>query len=421
MNEKIAGFFSHYPKAIKKLLRFLAKYDLELYLVGGSVRDFVDSDHFGYDHDFEIQSSKKMTGVQWEAHIDEVMRRAAEEFGLPIERLKFHIHRLKYEDFDLEFAPAREELYSDKQKVFGHSDFKVSLLVQAPVEKSWRRRDFTLNAMGIYFDLSGPRSKAKFLDPYRGLEDLKSRTLRPVSEDFHKDPVRFVRSLRFSRKLAMKFGRDLKEKLSQFSLELLSFEALRREALKDPAPVEFLVNFFELVEDFKVRLPAQMSDLKSSISELKNLDLKRMQAPQLYAVLDLFWQQNLDWNESEFLAFTLFWGGKKKEALRVYKIYQIINDFPDELFKFKSSQELRRHPYYGQLKKLVEFFESPSWTPLAAVVPSSCEIAGIKKMDPQEFQAQAKKKLQSYKGAERGDQKLLCFLELLKDSNDSTI
>lgn len=418
MSKKIEGFFHRYPIELQELLRFLASHELDLYLIGGAVRDFFDSGIFGHDHDFEIQSTKNKTLEQWVEHIDNVMTLAARKFELPLERLKFHIYRFKYEQFELEFAPAREEAYPDDKKAFGHSDFKVSLLVCAPVEKSWLRRDFTLNAMGIAFDFSGAHTTLKFLDPYGGLDDLKNQRLRPVSQEFHKDPVRFVRALRFSRKLQMTFGRELVKELFKFDLELLSLEALKRECLKDPFPVEILLKFFELTEKFEINIPAQMATLKKSANKLKNAQLNNIATPHLHSTLWLFWNEDLDWDEPEFLAFALFWGGKKKNALRAFRLCLIIKEFPQELFEIESTQQLRRHPYYGQLKKLVEFFNSHEWDAFAEAIPQSCALSGLKFMRPHRYKLFAQKKAEGHEGTERGDQKLLCFLISLKDAHD---
>jgi len=420
MLENLERLFPLYPKKIKQLLRFLYENDLELYLVGGSVRDLLDSGKLGFDQDFEVQSRSNMASQQWRDHLDKVMPLAAKEFDLSIEKLKFNIYRMECEEYDLEFAPARKEVYPKDKKVFGHSDFKVELLPNAPVSKSWQRRDFTLNAMGVKFDLSGPRSKTEFLDPYQGIEDLKTRVLRPVSEDFQKDPVRFLRSLRFSRKLHLTFGLELKEKLGQFNLQLLTQEALKRECLKDYAPVEFLFKFFELVDEYGVEISSDsMVDLQNAVRKLKELDLKNLHVPDFYASLSLLWCNGFEWNESDFLAFSLFWGGRKKIAKRLYNQYLILEETPEKILELSSVEELRRSPFYGQLKKLLEFFESSEWESFREVIPektSSALASLLKLQDVSTLKEKYDKNLNDQQGAQRGDLKLLQFIQSLRKS-----
>jgi tRNA nucleotidyltransferase/poly(A) polymerase len=420
MLENLERLFSLYPKKIKQLLRFLYDNDLELYLVGGSIRDLLDSGKWGFDQDFEVQSRSDMGPQQWRDHLDKVMPLAAKECDLSIEKLKFNVYRMEYEEYDLEFAPARKETYPKGKKVFGHSDFKIELLPNAPVEQRWCRRDFTVNAMGVKFDLSGPRSKTEFLDPFQGVEDLKARILRPVSEDFHKDPVRFVRSLRFSRKLHLAFGSELVEMLGHFNLQLLTQEALKRECLKDQAPVEFLYNFFELVDNYRVEISSDsMLDLQNAVRKLKKLDLKNLYVPDRYSSLSLLWHHSLEWNEADFLAFNLFWGGKKKLAKRVYTQYLILEETPEKVLELSSVEELRRSPFYGQLKKLLEFFESSEWESFREVIPektSSALASLLKLQDVSTLKEKYDKNLNDQQGAQRGDLKLLQFIQSLRKS-----
>lgn len=421
MLEKVESFFSHYPKKLKELLRFLGGQNLELYLVGGSVRDFLDTGKFGTDHDFEIQSSADLSAEEWKVYVDEVMDQAADKFQLSIEKLKFNIHRLSFTDgdtdYDLEFAPARLELYDTHQKVYGHSDFKVQLLAQLSVHESWSRRDFSVNAMGFYFNLEGPRSKLEFIDPFNGLQDLKQRVLRPVGADFHRDPVRFVRSLRFSRKLKMKFGEHLKKQLALFNLQRLSPESLKREALKDGAPVDFLKQFFRLAKEHRIELPSDALDLKAAVEKLTDFKLDSFNRPGIDLGTSLLWNPKLDWSELEFLSFTLFWGGKKKEVSRHFKVYEILVSLPEDLLSLDSVDSLRRHSHYGQLKKLLGFFESDSWPRLCEKLPEKTSYfwpPRLKSLNSLEFKQQAKEKTRDVDALKKAEQKLYFFLTCLR-------
>jgi tRNA nucleotidyltransferase (CCA-adding enzyme) len=78
----------------------------------------------------------------------------------------------------------------------GHAGFLVDSDPSLNVVEAARRRDFTINA--LYAD---PTTGA-ILDPFGGLADLKSRTLRVTdAERFQDDPLRVLRAVQFVARL----------------------------------------------------------------------------------------------------------------------------------------------------------------------------------------------------------------------------
>ncbi len=90
-----------------------------------------------------------------------------------------------------EHALARTERKVDK----GYTGFTVHASPDITLEEDLVRRDLTINAMA-------QTPGGKLIDPYRGLSDLKSRTLRHVSKAFVEDPVRILRTARFAARYA---------------------------------------------------------------------------------------------------------------------------------------------------------------------------------------------------------------------------
>ncbi len=80
--------------------------------------------------------------------------------------------------------------------------------VWGPQEEDAVRRDFTINAM--YYD---PQTQV-VVDYHKGLQDVKNRTLRMIGDAatrYREDPVRIIRAVRFSAKLAaLGFSLDAK-------------------------------------------------------------------------------------------------------------------------------------------------------------------------------------------------------------------
>ncbi len=90
-----------------------------------------------------------------------------------------------------EYALARTERKSGK----GYKGFTVYASEDVTLEEDLLRRDLTINA--IARDGHG-----EYIDPHDGLADIKSRTLRHVSDAFVEDPVRILRTARFAARFA---------------------------------------------------------------------------------------------------------------------------------------------------------------------------------------------------------------------------
>lgn len=89
-----------------------------------------------------------------------------------------------------EYALARTERKTAK----GYKGFAVHASPEVTLEEDLARRDLTINA--IAKDSSG-----HYIDPYHGLADIQSKTLRHVSVAFAEDPVRILRAARFAARL----------------------------------------------------------------------------------------------------------------------------------------------------------------------------------------------------------------------------
>jgi tRNA nucleotidyltransferase (CCA-adding enzyme) len=98
-------------------------------------------------------------------------------------------------DFPVFLHPQSKEEYAlarTERKVRpGHKGFECDASQQITLEEDLGRRDLTINA--IAQDVKG-----ELIDPYDGLEDIKSRILRHVSDAFSEDPLRVLRVARFA-------------------------------------------------------------------------------------------------------------------------------------------------------------------------------------------------------------------------------
>jgi tRNA nucleotidyltransferase (CCA-adding enzyme) len=150
-------------------------------LVGGSVRDQL----LGYEpKDFDLE----IFGIP-EASIESVFGKVASSVvrcGRSFPVWKVWNETMSQEDAIDIAIPRREKSVGP-----GHCDFSYALDPSMPFEEAASRRDFTINAIG-YDPLSHD-----LLDPFHGIVDIETRTLRHVGTHFVDDPLRVLRGAQF--------------------------------------------------------------------------------------------------------------------------------------------------------------------------------------------------------------------------------
>ena len=142
---------------------------MQVYLVGGAVRDEL----LGIavkDKDFVVVGSTP----------DEMIAAGFKPVG---KDFPVFLHPKTHD----EYALARTERKTAK----GYKGFVVHASPEVTLEEDLARRDLTINAIA-------KDSTGKFIDPYNGLADIQSKTLRHVSHAFAEDPVRILRAARLS-------------------------------------------------------------------------------------------------------------------------------------------------------------------------------------------------------------------------------
>lgn len=191
--------------------------NLESYVIGGFVRDIL-LERPSKDIDFVCVGS----GI-------DLARKTAEILGkkssLAIYK-NFGTALVKFGDHEIEFVGARKESY--------RSDSRKPIVENGTLEEDQDRRDFTINALAISIN---EHNYGTLLDPFGGLEHLKSKTLKtPLAPEitFSDDPLRMMRAIRFASQLNFDIEADTYEAIiTQASrIRIVSFERIIDELNK---------------------------------------------------------------------------------------------------------------------------------------------------------------------------------------------
>ena len=102
-------------------------------------------------------------------------------------------------DFPVFLHPQTKEEYAlartERKTARGYHGFQIHAAPDVTLEQDLARRDLSINA--IAQDEAGA-----LIDPHNGQADIKSNTLRHVSDAFREDPVRILRLARFAARFA---------------------------------------------------------------------------------------------------------------------------------------------------------------------------------------------------------------------------
>lgn len=174
---------------------------LEVYVVGGFVRDYLLGRSQKNDFDFVVVGS----GIDL---ANKVHSKAKGASKLSVFK-RFGTAMFKWEDTELEFVGARRESYSE--------DSRKPFVEDGSLEDDQKRRDFTINALAISLN---SETFGDLIDPFNGVEDLEAKIIRtPLAPDvtYSDDPLRMMRAIRFAAQL-------------DFEIEEKSFQAIKENA-----------------------------------------------------------------------------------------------------------------------------------------------------------------------------------------------
>ena len=221
-----------YPNKLNKIFEKLNKLNLTPIIIGGYVRDFflntpskdIDIEIYGLDNISELSSILKEFGKVYEV---------GKSFG---------VCKLQVDSLELDFSMPRIDNKISK----GHRGFEIITKKELDYKTAASRRDFTINSIG-YDTLN-----KQILDPFNGLDDLTTKTLKIVDKNsFIEDPLRVFRAV----SMCARFALDVDKTTTELCIKMVKegminelaheriFEEFKKLFLKSKKPsigLEFL-------------------------------------------------------------------------------------------------------------------------------------------------------------------------------------
>ena len=159
--------------------------NIESYVIGGFVRDLLLQRGSKKDIDVVAVGS----GIELALKVSELLPKKPK-----VQVFKtYGTAMLRFEDTDIEFVGARKESYNH--------DSRNPIVENGTLQDDQNRRDFTINALALSLN---PSNFGELLDPFAGISDLESKTIKtPLDPDitFSDDPLRMLRGIRFATQL----------------------------------------------------------------------------------------------------------------------------------------------------------------------------------------------------------------------------
>ncbi len=250
-----------YPNKLDIIFDKMQKCGVIPIIIGGYIRDYL----------LEI-NSKDIDIEVYNIPSYEKLETLLKEFGSVNSVGKsFGVCKLQYYELELDFTLPRVESKISQ----GHKGFEIEVKENIDFYNATKRRDFTINSIG--YDVVNK----KLLDPFHGIDDLKSKTLRATSTNtFTDDPLRALRAVQF----CARFNLNPDEELESMIINMMD-KNLLNEISKERIFLEFqklLLQSSQPSIGFKL---IKALDIIEHFLELKSIDKKGLYA-ELLSTLD---------------------------------------------------------------------------------------------------------------------------------------
>lgn len=224
------------PQSIKDIHTIFSNQSKQLFVVGGSVRDFI------------LDKQPKDFDLATNATPDEILKIIGNKYRTNLQGKAFGVIVVFTEDQPkgIEIATFRSDIYDGKLGSTRNPNIKFTT-----INADSERRDLSINA--LYYDLSS----RKIVDLVGGIEDLKNGVARFVGDPdlrIQEDPLRSLRCARFSCRFGFKLDEKSKQAIikNKKSLTILSRERIWEEIEKAFEQVKDFSLYFNLLNELEL-------------------------------------------------------------------------------------------------------------------------------------------------------------------------
>ena len=286
-------------QALQQTVVLAAERGLDLYLVGGAVRDLL-LDAAQFDVDLVVEGDAIALATELAARLD----------GRVTSHPRFGTATVKGDGYHVDLAGARLELYERPGA--------LPVVSPAQLADDLARRDFTINAMALRLTDS---DAGRLIDSYGGQRDLRAGLVRVLHErSFQDDATRILRAVRYTGRLSFRLEQGTERLLRRDLLYVSSISGARlrhefeRIAVEErAAEIVTLARELGILQEFKLLIC--VSARINSALELEPQDTSSARRQAIFFCILLSGESS---HQTEALISRLALTGRQARAVRAF-------------------------------------------------------------------------------------------------------
>jgi tRNA nucleotidyltransferase (CCA-adding enzyme) len=319
----------NYPDELNIIFDRLHQNRIRAVIVGGYIRDAlmgvsskdIDVELYGLSSILELENILQEFGD---------VNSVGKSFGVSI---------LKLKTLSVDFTLPRV----DSKISSGHKGFEISIDSSMDFKTAAKRRDFTMNAMGLDIQTK------EFLDPYNGLKDLKKKILKEVdARTFKEDPLRILRAVQFCARFNLQMSSSLfflcQDMLQQNLLSELSQERIFAEYSKLLQSSKPSIGF-KLLKELSILEVQNFNDVMLSVDYFATIKTKNTKTDTVIMLTIL--TERL--SEQESVKFISKFTAEKKTFTKVHLLKEVYaslsrsikNNSLEDIALYKGAQKVK--------------------------------------------------------------------------------
>lgn len=208
----------------------------KVYLVGGTIRDFLLYQHIDLNQDIDL--------VVIDHSYSDIQRKLSVYGNTNTVGKSFAVVKFSRKGRSFDVSIPRRDIKKDRHS-HSHKNFIIDSGPHVPLEDDLKRRDFTCNSIALRL------KDNQVIDPFSGIKAIREKKIIMTGpETFFDDPLRIMRCARFASVHHFSIESDIYQNAKNISLNGLSKERIQDELfrllLESERPSRGLDEYFRL-------------------------------------------------------------------------------------------------------------------------------------------------------------------------------